>query len=69
MIGAMGYLDDLVFAAYVLNKVLTTDSEAVREHWSGSEDVLAMIQRVLGAADSLIGSEVFGKVKKMAKRD
>ena len=69
MIGAMGYLDDLVFSAYVLNKLLTTDAEIVREHWSGSEDVLAMIRRVLGAADSLIGSDVFGKVKKMARRD
>lgn len=69
VIGAMGYLDDLVFAAYVLNKLLTTDSEIVREHWSGSEDVLAMIQRVLGAADTLIGSDVVGKVKKMARRD
>ena len=70
LVGPVGYLDDLVFAVYVLNKVLRSASEeVVREHWSGSEDVLAMIQRVLGAADSLIGSDVFAKVKKMARRD
>jgi uncharacterized membrane protein YkvA (DUF1232 family) len=70
LVGPVGYLDDLVFAVYVLNKVLTNASEdIIREHWSGSEDVLAMIQRVLGAADNLVGSDVFNKVKKMARRD
>ncbi len=70
LVGPIGYLDDLVLAVYILHKVLTgTGEEVVREHWSGSEDVLAMIQRVLGAADSLIGSDMFGKVKKMVRRD
>lgn len=70
LVGPVGLLDDLVFGVYVLNKILTTASEeVVREHWSGSEDVLAVIQRVLGMADNLIGSDVFSKVKKMAKRD
>ena len=70
LIGPMGFLDDLVFGVYVLNKIVTTtDAAIVREHWSGSEDVLRMIQRVLGAADMLIGTEVFGRIKKLAKRD
>lgn len=70
LVGPIGYLDDLVFAVYVLNKVLTSaGEEIIREHWSGSEDVLAMMQRVLGAADSLIGSDVLNKVKRMARRD
>ena|SRR5437016_2655643 len=66
LIGPLGYLDDLVFGVYVLNKVVTTtDPAIVREHWSGSEDVLATIQRVLAAADSLVGSSMVGKIKKM----
>ena len=66
LVGPIGFLDDLVFGVYVLNKVVTTtDPAIVREHWSGSEDVLAMIQRVLGAADSLVGSNMVGKIKKM----
>lgn len=70
IVGPIGYLDDLVFGVYVLNKViLDTGEDIVREHWSGSEDVLRMIQRVLGAADTLIGTEVFGRIKKLAKRD
>ena len=68
LLGPMGYLDDLVFAVYILNKVMSdTSAEVLRDHWSGSEDVLAMIQRVLGAADKLVGSELVGRIKKMVK--
>jgi len=66
LVGPMGFLDDLVFGVYVLNKMLkTTDAAILREHWSGSDDVLAMIQRVLGAADSLVGSNMAASIKKM----
>lgn len=65
LIGPMGYMDDLVFGVFVLNKVLGADPDVVREHWSGSGDVLATIQRVLGAADSLVGSDMVNKIKKM----
>jgi uncharacterized membrane protein YkvA (DUF1232 family) len=66
LVGPVGYLDDLVFGVYVLNKILgNVDASIVREHWSGSEDVLESIQRVLNAADSLIGKDLVGKIKKM----
>ena len=66
LIGPMGFLDDLVFGVYVLNKMITTTDPAIlREHWSGSDDVLETIQRVLGAAESLVGSTMVGKIKKM----
>ena len=66
LVGPMGFLDDLVFGVYVLNKMVRqTDPAVLREHWSGSEDVLQMIQRVLNAAESLVGSTIVGKIKKM----
>lgn len=66
LLGPMGFLDDLVFGAFVLNRMLsTTDAAVLREHWSGSDDVLGMIQRVLSAADSLVGSNVAANIKKM----
>ncbi|HET7436753.1 MAG TPA: DUF1232 domain-containing protein [Thermoanaerobaculia bacterium] len=66
--GPTGYLDDLVFAVYVLHKILgDTDPEVVRRHWSGSEDVLHVIQRVLDTADNLVGSEMLGRFKKLLK--
>lgn len=66
--GPAGYIDDLVFGVYLLNKLLTdTDREVIREHWSGSGDIFETIQKVLNAADNLIGSELLGRFKKAAK--
>ena len=63
--GPIGYIDDLVFAVYLLNRMLTdTDPEVLREHWSGTDDVLTMITNVLNAADTLVGSDILGKIKK-----
>jgi uncharacterized membrane protein YkvA (DUF1232 family) len=67
-LGPIGYIDDLVFGVYLLNKLLQdTDPEVLREHWSGSDDVLETIRKVLHAADNLVGSDILGKLKKNVK--
>ena len=67
-VGPIGYLDDLVFGVYILNRVLRdTDPAILQEHWPGSEDILAVIQKTLTAADSLIGTEIVDRIKRMAK--
>jgi len=67
-LGPIGYIDDLVFGVYLLNKLLTdTAPEVLREHWSGREDILETIRKVLNAADNLVGSEILGKFKKTMK--
>jgi len=67
-LGPIGYADDLVLAVYILNKMLTdTTADILREHWSGSEDVLAMIQKVLNAADQLVGADLLKRIKSMVK--
>lgn len=67
-VGPIGYLDDLVFGVYILNRVLAdTDAAILREHWPGGEDVLSIIQKVLGKAESLIGTEIVDRIKRMAK--
>jgi uncharacterized membrane protein YkvA (DUF1232 family) len=67
-LGPVGFIDDLIFGVYMLNKILSdTPPEVLREHWSGSEDVLAMIQRVLDAADKLGSGELLEKLKKVMK--
>src|SRR2546428_4125089 len=69
IVGPIGYLDDLVFAAYALNTILRdTDPEVLREHWTGREDVLVTIQRVLTAADTLVETNILGRIKKMIKK-
>lgn len=67
-LGPVGYIDDLVFGVYLLNKMLTdTDPEILREHWSGSDDILASIRNVLNAADNLVGSDILGRLRKNVK--
>lgn len=66
--GPTGFVDDLVLAVYILNRMLSdTDAAILREHWSGREDVLAAIQRILGTADNLVGKDLVGRVKKLVK--
>ena len=67
-LGPIGFMDDLVLAVYILNKIVVqTDMAVVRQHWSGSGDVLLMIQKVLNAADSLVGTDLLNRIKKMVK--
>lgn len=66
--GPIGYIDDLIFAVLLLKRMLSdTDASVLREHWSGSEDILAIIEKILGAAEQLVGSELVGRFKKAAK--
>ena len=67
-LGPIGFADDLVLAVYILNKILTdTSIDIVREHWSGSKDVLITIQNVLNAADQMVGSNLLNKIKSFVK--
>lgn len=66
--GPAGYIDDLVFGVYLLNKMLTdTEPAILREHWSGKEDILATIRNVLTAAETLVGTQILGRLKKTLK--
>lgn len=69
LLGPMGWMDDLLFGVYILSRMLLdTDVAVLREHWSGREDLLAMIRRVIGAADQLgVPSKFVNRVKKMTK--
>lgn len=68
LLGPAGYADDLVLAVFILNKMISDVSlDVIREHWSGSEDVLESIRKVLTAADGLVGSDLLNRIKKMMK--
>jgi len=68
LLGPVGFIDDLVLGVYALNTIMNNvDIAIVREHWSGSGDVLDTIQRVMKAADSLIGSELLNRIKRLVK--
>ena len=68
IVGPIGYIDDLVLAVFILNKLLTdTDPAVLREHWSGHEDVLASIRRVLTAVDTMVDEKVVSRLRNMTK--
>lgn len=68
LVGPIGYLDDLIFGVYVLNRMVKdTDASILREHWPGTEDVLQTIQRVMSAADELVSKEVIARIKRLVR--
>jgi uncharacterized membrane protein YkvA (DUF1232 family) len=68
LFGPAGYVDDVALAAYVLNSVLeSAGPEVLREHWAGDGDVLEQIRSVIKAADKLLGSGAWSKIKRLIK--
>jgi len=68
LFGPAGYVDDVALAAYVLNSVLeSAGPEVLREHWAGDGDVLEQIRSVIKAADKLLGSGAWRKIKRLLK--
>jgi uncharacterized membrane protein YkvA (DUF1232 family) len=66
--GPVGYIDDVVLAAYVLNGIINkTDPSVVRGHWAGSGDILELIMQVLKITDELVGSGLWKRLKGMVE--
>jgi len=70
LIGAGGYIDDLVLATAVLAQAFSGELEPyARRHWSGSEDLRAVIQDITYTAENLLGAKVYTRLEKLlAKR-
>ena len=67
LLGPAGFVDDIAVAAYVLNAFINkTDPDIVRSYWMGDTDVLLVIQKILGAADKMIGQGLWRKIKRIA---
>ncbi len=63
--GPVGYVDDIVVAAIVLNSfVNNTNAEMVTRHWAGDKDVLELIQQILQVAEEMVGSGLWQKILK-----
>ena len=67
LLGAVGYVDDVAFAAYVLNSIITTDAAVVQKHWAGDGDVLDVVRRVLKVADQMVGSGLWKRLKRLGE--
>jgi len=66
LLGPIGYADDVALAAYVLNGIVNkTSPEVVARHWAGDGDVLEVVRRTLVAADRMLGSGLWKRLKKL----
>ena len=63
-LGPLGYLDDIALSAYVINQYINeNDPAVVRELWAGDQDVLTSVKNIVTAADKLIGSGLWKKLR------
>lgn len=54
--GAIGYLDDIYVVIWTLHGMLNqVDPAVLRKYWHGNEDILALIQRIIGQGDQILG--------------
>ena len=64
-LGPIGFVDDIALAAYVLNDLLNKNyQDIIQEHWAGSDDVLDVIKRIIDAADEMLGSGLWKKIRR-----
>ncbi len=66
LIGGAGYLEDLVLAAAVLSQAFGGDLERhARRHWSGSEELRVVLRDLTNTASSLLGENIYARLKKL----
>lgn len=69
VLGPIGYADDVVIAAYVLNSIVNnTDAEVLRRNWAGEDDILELMQSLLHKADEMIGTGTWQNIKAMFRK-
>lgn len=62
--GALGYVDDVALAAWVLNSLINkTSPDIVTRHWAGDDDALELIQQIIHVADEMVGSGLWAKIR------
>ncbi|GAW27442.1 MULTISPECIES: YkvA family protein [unclassified Carboxydocella] len=63
LVGPIGFGDDLILAALVINRLLQAAPDIVVEHWSGSGEVLAQVEKILNNVDKLVTNKVWNKIR------
>jgi uncharacterized membrane protein YkvA (DUF1232 family) len=69
LLGGAGFLDDLVLATAVLSQALSPAMQArASRYWSGRQELRRTLQDVIGAAHSLLGANLYGKLQALLAR-
>lgn len=70
VVGPIGYIDDVILVAYVLNGIINvTREEVVERNWPGDENVLSVIKRIIGAASDILGVGLLQRLLKKKEQD
>jgi len=69
VLGAGGFLDDLVLATAVLAHTFSGELEPyARKHWSGPEDLRKVLGDVAEAAEGLLGTTVYERMRRVLEK-
>ena len=69
LLGGVGFMDDLILATAVLAQTFSGDLEPyARKHWSGSEDLRVVLRDLSETAHSLLGQNLFDRLKGLMGR-
>jgi len=69
LLGAGGYLEDLVLAAAVLSQAFGGELEPyAQRHWSGSHELRVVLRDVSRAGQTLLGDKVYGRLQRLLDR-
>ena len=68
VMGPAGLIDDAIVAVYALNRVVKIMGQAgenvLRQYWDGEDDILFVIEDLLGKADEFVTGKVWAGIKK-----
>jgi len=69
LVGALGYMDDLVLAAAVLTQALGPQLEPqARRYWSGRQELRQVLEDVVTAGQSLLGENLVARLERLLAR-
>ena len=69
ILGGAGFMDDLILATAVLSQAFGGELEPyARKLWSGSEDLRVVIRDISETAQSLLGQNLYDKLRKLMSR-
>ncbi len=64
ILGPMGYLDDVILAAYALSRLFNhNDPAVIIQYWPGEKDILQVIRQILKIAGVAVEKGMFKKIK------
>jgi uncharacterized membrane protein YkvA (DUF1232 family) len=68
LLGPIGYLDDIVLSAYIINELFNTiDPRIITKHWAGDRDLLNSVRTIIANASNFLGKGLVQKLKRRFK--